>query len=201
MNTNFILTQIFGGIALILVCISYFVKNKIRFLAVQIFANVFYASAFLFQHLFVAGFNTLISIIRTAVFYCYFVKKPDKEIPMFIPLIFVGFYSVNFIIFNVAWYEIFVLFTSIIFTFAFYIKNMQTTRYVMLIPNIILCVYNALNMCYTSSVLDGIEFCVNLISIIYFSVIAKKYGKTEKENKTKNNKIIENKIENKKIIK
>ncbi len=40
---NFVLSQIMGGIALILVAIGYFFKNKVKFLFIQIIANIFYA--------------------------------------------------------------------------------------------------------------------------------------------------------------
>ena len=188
MNTNFILTQIFGGIALILVCFSYFVKNKKYFLLIQVFANIFYAGAFLFQNLFVAGFNTIVSIVRTAIFYLYF-KSDKNNIPIYVPLIFTGIYILNFIVFYTSMLDITALFTSIVFTFALYIKNMQTTRCVSLLPNIVLCVYNFVNRCYSSSVLDLIESVVIIVSIIYYHIKSKKVTESTSITKNENNRV------------
>lgn len=188
MDTNFILTQILGGVALILVCFSYFVKNKKYFLLIQVFANIFYAGAFLFQNLFVAGFNTIVSIVRTAIFYLYF-KSDKNNIPIYVPLIFTGIYILNFIVFYTSMLDITALFTSIVFTFAFYIKNMQTTRCVSLLPNIMLCVYNFVNRCYSSSVLDLIESVVIIVSIIYYHIKSKKVTESTSITKNENNRV------------
>ena len=188
MDTNFILTQILGGIALILVCFSYFVKNKKYFLLIQVFANIFYAWAFLFQNLFVAGFNTIVSTVRTAVFYLYF-KSDKNNIPIYVPLIFTGIYILNFIVFYTSMLDITALFTSIVFTFALYIKNMQTTRCVSLLPNIVLCVYNFVNKCYSSSVLDLIESVVIIVSIIYYHIKSKKVTESTSITKNENNRV------------
>lgn len=188
MDTNFILTQILGGVALILVCFSYFVKNKKYFLLIQVFANIFYAGAFLFQNLFVAGFNTIVSIVRTAIFYLYF-KSDKNNIPIYVPLIFTGIYILNFIVFYTSMLDITALFTSIVFTFALYIKNMQTTRCVSLLPNIVLCVYNFVNKCYSSSVLDLIESVVIIVSIIYYHIKSKKVTESTSITKNENNRV------------
>ncbi len=188
MDTNFILTQILGGVALILVCFSYFVKNKKYFLLIQVFANIFYAGAFLFQNLFVAGFNTIVSTVRTAVFYLYF-KSDKNNIPIYVPLIFTGIYILNFIVFYTSMLDITALFTSIVFTFAFYIKNMQTTRCVSLLPNIMLCVYNFVNRCYSSSALDFIESVVIIVSIIYYHIKSKKVSESTCITKNENNRV------------
>lgn len=188
MDTNFILTQILGGIALILVCFSYFVKNKKYFLLIQVFANIFYAGAFLFQNLFVAGFNTIVSIVRTAIFYLYF-KSDKNNIPIYVPLIFTGIYILNFFVFYTSMLDITALFTSIVFTFALYIKNMQTTRCVSLLPNIVLCVYNFVNKCYSSSVLDLIESVVIIVSIIYYHIKSKKVTESTSITKNENNRV------------
>ena len=188
MDTNFILTQILGGIALILVCFSYFVKNKKYFLLIQVFANIFYAWAFLFQNLFVAGFNTIVSTVRTAVFYLYF-KSDKNNIPIYVPLIFTGIYILNFIVFYTSMLDITALFTSIVFTFALYIKNMQTTRCVSLLPNIVLCVYNFVNKCYSSSALDFIESVVIIVSIIYYHIKSKKVTESTSITKNENNRV------------
>ena len=75
---KFIVSQILGGIALILICISYFVKKKSHFLTLQIVADAFYASSYLLLDVFSAGVITLISIVRCVVI--YFGEKYKKWI-------------------------------------------------------------------------------------------------------------------------
>ena len=67
----FILSQIMGIIALIIIAVSYFSKNKKFFLFLQIFANFFYALSFIFVNAFTAGINTFISIVKVVCFYFY----------------------------------------------------------------------------------------------------------------------------------
>ena len=71
---NFIFAQIFGLIALILVSVSYFYKNKSYFIIFQTISNFFYASAFLFLKAYVAAIITLISIVR-----CLYIYMAEKN--------------------------------------------------------------------------------------------------------------------------
>ena len=77
---QFIISQIFGGIALILVCISYFL-SKNKFLFFQIVANLFYGAAFLVSLSLVAGINTIISILRCLLILYY--EKQNKDFPIY----------------------------------------------------------------------------------------------------------------------
>ena len=71
----FVLSQICGLIALAFAIWSYFVENKTKFLVIQVFANIFYASSFLFVNAWVAGILTLISILRCI--YLIFHEMPE----------------------------------------------------------------------------------------------------------------------------
>lgn len=65
---NFILAQVMGGIALVLVALSYFTKEKKKFFIIQIIiANIFYGASFIFNMALVGGINFLICTIRIAV--------------------------------------------------------------------------------------------------------------------------------------
>lgn len=56
------------------------------------------------------------------------------------------------------------------FTIAFYMKNMQTVRYFMLLPNAILVLYAIICQIYTTALLDLLDFTVIIISIIKFHI-------------------------------
>lgn len=81
---NFILAQIMGGIALIIIAISYFVKNRKTFLLLQTICNIFYAVSFIFNGALAGGVNTFISMVRLLVFYLYEKKMFDRLFMFFL---------------------------------------------------------------------------------------------------------------------
>ena len=164
---EFILSQITGIIALIFVCISYFCKNKSKFLILQIFADIFYASSYLFINVYVAGIITIISSIRCIAFFiCEKVKKPKLSyylLPMFLIC-----YVIVTIIFWQGFGDIIPLITCTLFTISYIQNNTQAIRYLTLIPNAILIVYNIFTTTYTNALLDTLETIVVIVAIIKF---------------------------------
>lgn len=169
---NFILAQIFGGIALILVVISYFLMNKEYFLFIQIIANVFYGLSFIVNGALVAGLNTFISILRVLALYLY--ERKDKTPPIYLILIFSACYITIGVIFFKSYYDIIVIITPILFTIAMWVKNMQLVRYLMLLPNAILVFYAILNQVYTTALLDLIEVIAIIVALITYYIHKKK---------------------------
>lgn len=164
---EFILAQIFGGVALILVCISYFLKKKVNFLILQIFADVFYAGAFFVVGANVAGIVTAISIVRNITL--FFKEKYDLKYIDYTVFIFIALYVVFTILFWNGILDIIPLISSILFALCFMIKDLQKMRYFLIIPNAIVLVYNILCTTYTSAVLDFIEIIVIIVALINFN--------------------------------
>ena len=164
---NFILAQVFGFVALILVCIGYFLKSKTSFLMLTVFANLFYALAFFVVGAYVGGALTFISIGRCL--YLYFAEKKNYKYTYQFLSIFIVFYVVSTIIFWAIPLDLIALLSSTLFTIGYAIKNMQTMRYILLIPNSLLVVYNILATTYTSAILDFLEIIVIIVAIIKFS--------------------------------
>ena len=160
---SFILSQIFGGIALVLVCISFF-QNKRCFLILQCASNLFYAGGFFASLSLLAGINTCISIIRTIAIYFY--EKNGKTTPYYITLLFFIAYIIVTILFFNGYWDIIPLTTSILITFAMVMKDMLAVNYMLLLPNFLLITYNIFNAFYTSSILNLIGFIVTIIAII-----------------------------------
>lgn len=163
---EFILAQILGGIALILVCIGYFLKTKSAFMIIQTIANFFYASAFFVVGAYVGAGLVMISLFRCIYLYVA-EKKSFKYTLHFLP-IFIGLYIVTTIIFWDNPFDFMPLITSTLFTIGFTIKNLQTMRYVLIIPNAVLVIYNILTTTYTSALLDFIEIIVIIVAIVKF---------------------------------
>ena len=163
---NFILAQIFGGIALVVVSISYFLKNKSTFMIFQVITNFFYAMAFLVVSEYVGAIITIISIFRCL--YIYIAEKKQFKYKLHFLPIFVAMYIVVTIVFYTNTFDIMALCSSTLFTIAYVITNLQTMRYVLLIPNSILVAYNILTTTYASAVLDFLEVVVILVAILKF---------------------------------
>ena len=162
---EFILAQVLGGVALILACIGYFLKERNKFLLIQLIANGFYAGAFLVVGAYVGGLLTLVSIARCL--YLFFAEKYTfKYTYHFIP-VFIGLYVLITILFWATWWDIMPLITSTLFTIGFTIKNLQLGKLILIIPNIILVIYNILITTYTSAFLDFIEMIVILLAFLH----------------------------------
>lgn len=163
---SFIFAQILGIIALIILSIGYFLKNRSRFLFVQIIANLFYALAFLVLKAYVAGIITLVSLIRCLYLYIAD-KKNFKHTLLFLPI----FICLYILITGIFWknnYDIIPLITAVIFTFAFSIKNLQLSKYILIVPNLMLVVYNILTTTYASALLDFVEVAVIVVAIVKY---------------------------------
>lgn len=170
---NFILTQLFGGVALILVVISYLLKSKVCFLGIQIIANIFYGLSFIFSNAIVAGINSFVSILRVLLLYYY--ARKNKNAPIEWIFILSSLYLLVGVIFFNSYYDIVVMITPILFTIAMWLKNMQFVRLMLLIPNVILAIYAILFRAYTTAVLNFIELITIIIALIKYS----RQGKTK----------------------
>lgn len=161
---EYILSQISGAIALVLVCISYFCKKKSGFLILQIFADLFYAGSYLLINIYVAGIITIISAIRCIVFYiCE--KKNFKYTIWTLPVFILG-YSACCIIFWQGLGDLVPLITCTLFTIGYVLKNVQAIRFMSLAPNLMLVIYNIFCTTYTNALLDSIELIVVVVAII-----------------------------------
>ena len=163
---EFILAQVFGGIALLIICIGYFIKTKSTFLLTQVAGNFFYALAFLVVGAYVGFGLVMISLFRCI--YIYFAEKYGFKYLMHFLSIFIVLYIVTTIIFWGTPFDLMPLVSSILFTIGYTIHNMQLMRYILIIPNTLLVIYNILTTTYTSSLLDFIEVVVIVVAIIKF---------------------------------
>ena len=135
-----IFAQVCGFVALILVGVSYFCKSKSKFHICQTIADVFYGLAYFCVNSYVAGVITIISATRCV--YLYFAEKYNFKYTYHFLSLFVLGYGVAVVLCWQSWLDIVPLITSILFTIAYAIKDLQTLRYISLIPNIILIAFN-----------------------------------------------------------
>ena len=161
---EFVIAQVLGLIALIVVCIGYFLKNKSHFLLAQVIANFFYAGAFLVIGAYVGATLVTISIFRCI--YLYYAEKYNFKYKIhFIPIFLLLYLTMTIAFWNKP-YDFLPLMSSTLFTIGYTLNNMQKMRYILIIPNSILVIYNILCTTYTSALLDFIEILVIIIAIV-----------------------------------
>lgn len=167
MTAGFILSQVLGLVALVLVSISYFKQKKHEFLILQTIANIFYSFAFLAQSVYMGFVLAFIAIIRAFIFFLF--EKHHKQIPIWLIVFFVALYSILGVVLFEVWYDLMPPLCYIICTLAFSIKNVQVTRYFVLFPNACMMLYNIFVATYTSALLDAVEVVVISLAIIKYS--------------------------------
>lgn len=166
MDLRFWISQAFGIVALILICISYQYNNKTKFLAFQIIANTFYAASFLTLNVLVGGINTIISLVRVAVLFFY--EKNNKKPPLFLYIAFcLGYIGSCLLCFQTP-LDFMAIISYEMFNMAMFAENITLTRWMMVLPNFIIMLYNIFLMTYTNALLDGIEVVVLIVAIIRF---------------------------------
>ncbi|MBP3619636.1 MAG: YgjV family protein [Clostridia bacterium] len=163
---EFILAQVFGGIALVIVCVGYFLKTKGTFMITQVVGNLFYACAFFVVGSYVGAGLVGISIFRCL--YIYFAEKFNFKFKLHLLPIFIVMYIAMTVLFWEGALDLLALSSSILFTIGYIIKDMQVMRYVLIIPNALLVIYNVLATTYVSAVLDFIEIMVIVAAIVKF---------------------------------
>ncbi len=168
MSLFFILSQIFGFVALLLVCLSYYFDNKKSFLAYQIIGNIFYSASFLTLNVFVGGINTIISTIRVAVL--YFFERKDKKPPLLLYITFALLYLYSGVIFFQDGLDILAIVAYEIFNIAMFARKIELTRILMVLPNFIIVIYNILNFTFTNAILDCVEIIVLIFAIFKFGL-------------------------------
>lgn len=169
---NYIISQVLGFISLILICASYFFKDKNKFLILEIVANVFYASALLVLSAWSGGIVVCISTVR-CIFLLLCNKFNYKHTVKFLPIFFTA-YLVTGIVFWTAWYDILPIFIGSLFTVGFYIKNNITMRIVLIIPNTLSIIYDYIVNAHSNALLNVIEVTVIIISLFKFIYLYKK---------------------------
>ena len=158
-----IITQILGGIALIIDVVAILLNNKKKYFIAQIITYVFNGAAFIVNNSLVAGINTFISITRAFILYIY--EKKGKKPPFWL-LGYSVIYIIVGIVFMQNYLEIITMITPILFTLSMLMKNMQLVRYYSMLPNAMLSTYSILTGAYTSAAHYIAKFIASIVAII-----------------------------------
>ena len=175
---NFIIAQILGLTATLILCLSYTVKNKKTFLLLSFFGETVYGLSFIFVNSLGTGLIALLSCLQSICFYFY--DKKGIVMPKLIALIFAtSFVLVGVSLMQTLW-DLIPVILYVWFTFSLYQTEVKSIRIMYVIPNTILAVYDIVVMAYASAFEDGFE-ALFLLSVILIDLV--------KTQKIKNNKL------------
>ena len=163
-NVNFLIAQVLGGIATLILCLSYLVKSKKNFLLLGLFGDIAYGMAFLFVGSWGAGIIALLSCVQNLFFYYY--DKKQELLPKGIALTFIFMFVFACILTWSSIWDIIPLACYVWYTFVLYMSDVKMIRAMYFVPNALSVVYDIMVMAYASAFEDGIEAMFLLVMII-----------------------------------
>lgn len=161
-TTNYIFSQIFGIITIIIVCIGYFLKKE-KLLLTQILGNITNIVSYIFLGANVAWLGATICVIRCIIFYLY--ERRNLKVPNNIfCLIILCMVACTFFTWN-SFYDLFILTTFILYTVAFFIKKEIIVKIVIAVAIFTSLVYSITIFNFMGLIRCGIELLIDLIAI------------------------------------
>ena len=164
-NVNFIIAQVLGIVATLILCISYNVKSKKAFLLISLLGDVVYGLGFIFIGSLSAGLITLTSCIQTLSTLYY--EKKQKKTPIYIAFAFIIVFIFEGIYTLSSYWDIIPMLTYIWFTMVLRMDNVKSIKIMYIFPNILLTIYDIIIMAYASAFQDGFEAIYSIAIIVF----------------------------------
>lgn len=162
---HFYFAQAFSLVALILNTTGKLFKDQYKNLFFNMLSNIFVCISLWFLSAYMGLFCTILSVVRTAVFYIYAKKGIHKKLPDIIifSLLFIG---VGFIKFN-GWFEYFLItLKGLTYTYGAWQHDVRVFRYFSIASNIFTIAYNSLYSGYINMINEFV--CIIFTTIIIY---------------------------------
>ena len=160
----FILAQVFGALALILLSISYLQKKREKYLVIMASATILYAIQYFLLHALSGALVNTFSTLRNFIFY-FMEKKTTK--PSFILLftfllvyILIGIFTYNGLI------SLIPISISLIYAYGVWQPNLKVTYFIAIIAAILWIIYNYFVLAYVAVFASIIELIASIIGFI-----------------------------------
>lgn len=174
MTINFIIAQVFGAIALIVLIISLQKNNKKTLLKYQIFSSLLYAIQYVFLNAYTGCLMNLACMGRNIAFNKYQDKKPPIYLLIIVIFLMIAFSAFTY----VGYISLLPMIAVILYSIAVWNGNLKVIRNIELISCSLYIIYNINVQAYTGLVATIIEFIGALIALVRFDI----KGKVLKEN-------------------
>ena len=177
----YIISQILSGIALVLICGGYFLKNKLTFTLFHAISNFLISASYLVLGEFVGGIIIFISTLRSLTFFI-FDKYNLKHMPFTVPIFLTGYVLATVFLWE-SWLDLFPLINGFLATFSLMVKDLQHTRFFIAPALILLTVYAFFCKNYVSAATFIIELIVITVAIFktYFERKKQKIHSSDSE--------------------
>ena len=169
LSVNFVMSQIMGFLATLILCSSYIVKNKEKFLFLGIVGDLVYGLSFIFVNSIGTGIITILSCIQFTSF--YFCERKNIKLPKFIAGIFACLFVVIGLLNMDSLWDIIPIVIYVYYTFTLYVKDLEKIKILYVIPNAVLVAYDIVVTAYASAFEDGFE--ATFLAIILVTDYAK----------------------------
>ncbi|MCL2621646.1 MAG: YgjV family protein [Firmicutes bacterium] len=156
---------------------SYFTHKKTSFLLVNLVGNVFIVLSYVFLDSMVGLIGISISCLRGILFLIYEQKK--KQPPLIWMLVLLGLIIANGVFFYETTIDILYIVALCLLVVAFAIKNVLALKMFIIIPLVMILIFNLQVGAYVNSVTNALEiFCAFLVTSYgaFGSSIQRMYG-------------------------
>lgn len=158
-----IISQFFGIIALLFICISIMSKKRGYLLKWQILATIFFSLQYLMLDAYDGLSITIIGLARSIIFYLYHKNNKIISINIFVSLIagflLVGIYSYS------NYISLIPIFISLIYTYGVWQEQVRKFRIISSICAVFWMVYNLMVGAYVAIISNIIELLVSVLSL------------------------------------
>lgn len=161
-----ILPHVFGAFALTTWISSVQVNKKSNILALQMLANIFYATQYFLLGLYSTAFMNIVSVFRCYIFGMN--SRKDKETPFWILLIILFIIFIFALLYCKTFLDLIPILATLLYTTSTWKNNNKYIRYVFVICGFLFSFYNILVNAYISFIGNIFEVISGTISIIRF---------------------------------
>ena len=160
---NIIIANIFGFISLLISIYMYQANTKKDLLLRQIFYTIFMLIEFIFLNAYVAFLVSLISLIRTLIYYYY--QKTNRKIPILYLVLIVVLFLLSLLFNYQNIFSFIPVIIGISYTIALLIKNVNKIKIICIILAILWIIYYLVIHAYVSIITRIIDIIAILYSI------------------------------------
>ncbi len=164
-SNNFLIAQILGIVALIVLVISWQQEKKKALLHCQIVSGLLFSIQYLFLHAYTGAIIHFLSAVRNFVFSRY-----PKRAPLSFLILILGLGTFLSLLNYDGWISLFPLIAYLLYGTAVWIGNLLGIRLANVISDLLGILYNFYVAAYVSLVTSVIELFSTLVSIYRFHI-------------------------------
>ncbi len=163
---NFIIAQIIGGIALIVLIVSFQKNEKKKLLKYQMFSSLLYAIQYVLLGAYTGSLMNLICMVRNFIFNKYENKRPPLYLLIIIITLMVGFSTISY----EGLISLLPMIAVVLYSIAIWDGNLKKVRIVEIISCLLYIIYNIKVQAYTGLIATVIEMLGAMVAIYRFNI-------------------------------